>query len=117
VLDGCSGNDTLLGGQGDDTLFGGTGNDHVDGNLGNNLVFGGAGSDRFVLSVSDGTDSIADFVAAEDTLLLAGGLTIERIAIVPLTNATGISLVDAPGTFLAVLLGVDSETIGIDNFS
>lgn len=116
VLDGCSGSDTVFGGQGDDTLFGGTGNDDLDGNLGNNLVFGGAGSDRFILSVSDGTDSIADFVAAEDTLLLAGGLTIERIAIVPLTNATGISLVDSPGTFLAVLLGIDSETIGIENF-
>ncbi|MGB3557991.1 MAG: Ig-like domain-containing protein, partial [Geitlerinemataceae cyanobacterium] len=117
VLDGCSGSDTLFGGQGDDTLFGGQGNDYVDGNLGNNLVFGGAGGDRFVLSVGDGTDSIADFVAGEDTLLLTGGLTIERIAIVPLTNATGISLVDAPGTFLAVLLGVDSDTIGVDNFT
>lgn len=117
VLDGCSGNDTVLGGQGDDTLFGGTGNDEIDGNLGNNLVFGGAGSDRFVLSANDGTDSIADFVAGEDTLFLGGGLTIERIAIVPLTNATGISLVDSPGTFLAVLLGVDSETIGVNNFT
>lgn len=117
VLDGCSGNDTLFGGLGDDTLFGGQGNDDVDGNLGNNLVFGGSGGDRFVLSLNDGTDVIADFVAGEDTLLLAGGVTLERIAIVPLTNATGISLVDAPGTFLAVLLGVNSETIGVENFS
>jgi VCBS repeat-containing protein len=117
VLDGCSGSDTVFGGLGDDTLFGGTGNDYVDGNMGNNLVFGGAGSDRFALSLSDGTDSIADFVAGEDTLLLTGGLTIEDIAIVPLTNATGLSLVNSQGTFLAVLLGVNSETIGLDNFS
>jgi hypothetical protein len=61
TLYGGNGNDFLGGGQGNDDLFGGDGNDTLKGAKGNDKLKGGAGADIFVLSTTDGTDSIEDF--------------------------------------------------------
>ncbi|HEX2650104.1 MAG TPA: VCBS domain-containing protein [Burkholderiales bacterium] len=76
ALTGSQGSDLLVGGAGNDTLKGLNSNDVLVGGAGDDLLEGGSGSDRFVfLSASDGTDTITDFVAANDTLDLQDALT------------------------------------------
>ena len=83
TLKGNSGNDTLFGQDGNDLLFGdenndeiqgGAGNDTLVGGSGNDTLFGQAGSDRFLFEVSNGVDTIGDFVVAEDKIELAAEL-------------------------------------------
>lgn len=68
------GDDWLAGGLGNDTLNGALGNDTIEGNGGDDLLIGGGGADLFVFTAPSGTDTIADFNAAEgDRLQLAAG--------------------------------------------
>lgn len=63
-LEGYLGDDILDGGDGDDTLYGGAGSD---------VLIGGAGSDRFLFNkLPDiaGVDTIADFSAQQDKIVL-----------------------------------------------
>jgi Ca2+-binding RTX toxin-like protein len=72
---GNVGNDTMVGGDGADTVDGEAGNDLVNGGLGNDVVTGGPGPDRFAFNTAikpkgSNIDTIADFSAADDTILL-----------------------------------------------
>jgi Ca2+-binding RTX toxin-like protein len=58
IVDGGSGNDTLIGGSGNETFFGGSGNDFVDGNGGSDTAFLGDGNDTFVWDPGDGSDTV-----------------------------------------------------------
>jgi Ca2+-binding RTX toxin-like protein len=59
----------LDGGTGDDTLIGGSGNDTLIGGFGNDVLTGSTGVDFFVLNnPNTGVDSITDFSAVDDTL-------------------------------------------------
>jgi Ca2+-binding RTX toxin-like protein len=59
---GNGGNDRLLGNEGNDTLIGGGGNDNLTGNT---------GVDSFVYqAITDARDTITDFTAIEDVLVL-----------------------------------------------
>ncbi|WP_242053379.1 hypothetical protein [Nostoc parmelioides] len=69
----------MLGGNGNDTLNGDAGNDLLVGGAGNDRLFGGAGADTFGFgtdnpfnSVDFGIDTIADFAAEVDTIMLDG---------------------------------------------
>ena len=89
VFFGLAGNDRLEGGLGDDRLAGGTGRD---------VLTGGAGADEFVFSEwgSANYDTVTDFNAVDDSILLSGaamghaigGLTAAEFAF-STTNATG----------------------------
>ncbi|WP_373872811.1 hypothetical protein [Microseira wollei] len=70
------GNDLLFGNLGidNDALNRGNGNDTLAGDLGNDTLTGGGGSDRFVLSLSGGTETIVGFEDGQDLIALAGGL-------------------------------------------
>ena len=65
---------TIVGNVGANVLAGGSGNDIVAGGLGNDILTGGAGADQFLfdtkLSKKANVDTIADFSAADDTILL-----------------------------------------------
>ena len=90
TLSGANGNDYLDGGSGNDfltgdyynpltgysdTLIGGTGNDTLLGGVGSDLLTGGAGQDNFRFDfTSEGIDTITDFVVADDTIGIYGGL-------------------------------------------
>lgn len=82
-LDGYRGNDVLIGGAGWDTLLGGDGDDSLDGGLGVDVLFGGLGNDTLTgdsgndffvfnttLNAATNIDTIADFVATDDTIRL-----------------------------------------------
>ncbi|MGF1566683.1 MAG: calcium-binding protein [Nodosilinea sp.] len=82
ILSGLDGNDTLTGGRfGNDILVGGNGDDILTGRGGNDRLLGGAGADRFrFFAPNEGVDTIADFVAKDDSIRVSatgfgGGLT------------------------------------------
>lgn len=77
-LFGGDGNDLLSGGLGDDLLNGGRGNDRLSGNFGNDTLTGGAGRDIFAFGFLAGNDTITDFNAAVDTILLESGINLLR---------------------------------------
>jgi len=72
ILNGGLGIDIMSGGAGNDTLNGGAGNDHLAGGAGNDVLTGGAGADEFAFDFTpgtkEGTDTIRDFVKAQDIL-------------------------------------------------
>jgi len=61
TLYGEGGNDILVGGNGRDSIFGGAGNDTLTGN---------AGGDYFVFQGAWGTDTVTDFAAGSDILIV-----------------------------------------------
>jgi len=121
-----AGDNRLSGGAGDDDffagsnnrLFGGDGSDRaffVEG--GNNTVTGGADADQFWLAngaLPDAANIITDFVAGEDVLGIAGvGLEFSDLVIGSSEDNTVIATSDQE---LAVLLGVQPDTISANNF-
>lgn len=115
-LDGNSGNDTLFanqsnrafGGNGDDTLFAGTGD---------NTLTGGDGKDQFWIIAAEtpvAANTITDFQADVDVIGLGGNVAFVDLAIAQTGSDTTINLKD--GTPLAILKGVDADTISINNF-
>ena len=75
-LNGNLGNDTLYGGQGNDLLSGDSGDDVLMGNMGDDTLAGGEGADTFVFTFDGGNDTVADFQAGTDRLILDNGLEI-----------------------------------------
>ena len=79
------GDDSLTGGEGDDFLVGGAGNDTLSGGAGVDSLLGGGGADSFVFATALGeVDTIVDFSAADDMILLDsaafGGLAAGALA-------------------------------------
>lgn len=72
---GSSRRDFLAGNAGANRLVGGDGDDLLYGREGNDTLTGGAGADSFIFaSAGDGSDTIRDFAAAtDDIVLLLGG--------------------------------------------
>src|SRR6185503_18307881 len=78
VVDGGTGNDTILGGNGADFLFGGEGNDFIDGNQGADTALMGAGDDTFQWDPGDGSD-VVEGQEGFDTLLFNGANIAEQM--------------------------------------
>jgi serralysin len=119
VINGQGGNDTLFGLGGNDVLRGDAGNDTLIGGVGNDIVTGGSGSDTFVLAIGAGTDTVTDFVSAQDFIGLTGGLTVADLSVSLGTGSnasnTIISLANGTQT-LAVLQGVQINNISDISF-
>jgi RTX calcium-binding nonapeptide repeat (4 copies)/PAP2 superfamily len=131
---GDSGNDTMFGGPDDDIMWGGKGNDQMSGDSGNDTLYGGAGSDTmsggegndiFAIGKGNGgptvatADYITDFEKGKDKIQL-NGLTFNDLNIQQGTDANSNSTViqdKLTGEYLAVLQGVNSNTVTPDNFT
>ena len=143
TLTGNATSNRLFGGRGNDVIDGGAGADLVDGGQGADVLAGGAGRDCFIVRAGDSAvDTINDFVAGTDCLVLTGldGVTTSFVqqgadTRVNLSNgqavllknvtATGISatsLLHIPDMTFAnfyqsIVLGSDSNDIGIASTS
>lgn len=69
-ISGGAGFDYLLGGTGYDTLRGSAGSDTLEGGRGNDLLIGGSSVDTFVFNEGDGRDTISDYQAGIDRLMI-----------------------------------------------
>lgn len=67
---GRKGRDVIDGGPGADVIFAGPGNDRVRGSAGSDTIALGFGADTFVFIEGDGHDTITDFNASRDRLLI-----------------------------------------------
>jgi len=132
---GDRGNDTIVGGDDDDILWGGKGSDLIAGNSGNDIIYGGAGSDTMtggtgddIFAIAKGSggqtvataDYIADFGNGNDKIRLLDSLAFEDLNIQQGTGANSNSTViqdKLTGEYLAVLAGVNSNTINRDQFT
>ena len=132
---GAQDNDTIVGGDDDDILWGGKGSDLIAGNSGNDIIYGGAGSDTMtggtgddIFAIAKGSggqtvataDYIADFGNGNDKIRLLDSLAFEDLNIQQGTGANSNSTViqdKLTGEYLAVLAGVNSNTINRDQFT
>ena len=106
MLHGLGGNDTLVGGNGSDTLDGGDGRDLLSGGNGADLLSGGGGGDAFLFGHNGGADTIVDFDAALDWIVL-GGIAVQshKTADVDRDGIVDTTIVFTGGSS-AILLGV-----------
>ena len=126
LIDAITGaNNRIYAGSGDDIVILGEGNrvfgDGGDDRIfvtsgGDNLITGGAGADQFWIAsaaISD-ANSITDFTS-EDVIGIAGlGIGFEDLTLVQQEDNTLISTGDRE---LAILTGVDSNSLSADNFA
>ncbi len=126
MIEGHSGNDTLIGGagnniiaggNGDDFLHGGAGDDRLDGGLGNDVLIGGAGKDRllggpghdiFQFDRSDDYDVIIDFQRGDAVRFVGDGFAPISIytgtdarLVMDLAHHQGTSAIDFAGLTMA----------------
>ncbi len=132
VIKGQRGDDVLIGGDGRDKLIGGGGDDILV--AGDGFRFSGDGSDADILRGNGGRDLfvlesdtfyfsapsgsppnaiIADFRNGEDFIGLAGGTSFADLTV---QGVGGDTRLIHNGELLAVLKGVDADTIARDDF-
>jgi glycerophosphoryl diester phosphodiesterase len=118
-LYGGDGKDTLFAGT-NDFLFGGDGNDTIFAGKGGNTLYGGAGADKFYLanaSLPSSTNTVSDFELGIDKMFILGIAGTTDFSKVTLTQQGGDTLVKAGGKDLAVLTGIQSNTLNSSSFS
>ena len=134
-LEGGDGDDTLMGGGGEDILIGGADNDLLNGGSRADLLRGGDGDDTLIggggfnddLQGENGNDTfviqrgltnrvfILDYIDGTDVLGLSDGLTFDDLTLI---NNGGNTVIreNTTNNVLAVLLGIDFNTINSDDF-
>jgi arylsulfatase A-like enzyme len=91
--------------NGDELIYGGIGDNRLEGNSGATIFVGGKGKDTFVLSPTDGLDTIIGFNRSEgDRIELDNGLSFGQLTLTPSGSDTQIS---ANGKLLAVAQGTN----------
>ena len=102
--------DRILAGAGDDAIFATSGGD--------NIITGGAGADQFWIAsaeLPDSANTITDFASNEDVIGIAGlGIGFDDVSI---TNLEGDALISANNSDLAVLQGVEADSLTVDDFA
>ena len=103
MLSGMDGAETLIsGGAGNDTIVGGKGDDAG--------LTGGPGADMFVIAKGDGSDTIADFNAAQGDKLVLVGFTAEE------RNSRDTQFDSSDSTFTIAGTGQTVTLTGVTNF-
>jgi hypothetical protein len=119
VINGQGGNDFIAGLGGDDLLRGGTGDDTLDGGRGRNTLVGNAGADRFILRIGN-IQIVNDFKFGEGDRLELDGLGFDQVRA---SQGSGGNINNTlirstrNNELLAVLNGVDSDTVTRDAFT
>jgi Ca2+-binding RTX toxin-like protein len=105
IVDGGTGNDTILGGNGNDTLRGSDGNDFIDGNQGTDTAFMGDGDDVFQWDPGDGSD-IVEGQTGSDRMVFNGADIAEQVTVS--ANGGRVKFVRNVGTITMDLDDVES---------
>jgi len=122
TITGTDSNDWIHAGSGQDQINSGAGNDAVRAGSGSDQITLGAGADVLVISsdqLDGATDTVTDFNAAEDRLLLEDGIQIEQLSAVEVRLfMTGAS--DQEQRELTLRLqgvGADLANLNVEHFS
>jgi Ca2+-binding RTX toxin-like protein len=102
----------LLGGAGDDFLVSGVGMDDLWGGVGNDVMTGGAGVDWFVFEPGSGIDTITDFTAGEDQIMVMANMN--GVGDPTLSQNQDGTVVDFGGGNAVILAGVDVASLPTD---
>ena len=101
--------DRAIGAEGDDSFFVTNG--------GNNIITGGAGTDRFWIAnaqIPQSANTITDFTIGEDIIGIAGlGIAFADLNLIQNEANT---LISADGNNLAILSGVETDSLSANNF-
>ena len=114
ILNGEDGDDRLHGDGGHDTLSGGNGRDTLSGGEGDDILVGGHGDDVFVLSSTQGKDTILDFVDGSDRFELAGDLSFDDLIITANESSLGISILDSTNHDAVLAIAENVHVANID---
>ncbi|MGF1672777.1 MAG: alkaline phosphatase [Rivularia sp. (in: cyanobacteria)] len=113
------GNDTILALGTDNRLFGGPGDDVLFAGPGGNILTGGEGSDQFWLvydGLPESANIVTDFQLGEDVLGIAGLSGIRSLGDINMAQMGDDTLISIRDTDVAVLSGVQANTLASDNF-
>ena len=124
---GSEGNNRIYAGSGDDTLIleygdrflGGEGSDRFFVTSGGeNIITGGTGADQFWIvsgEIPDAVNIITDFTSGEDVIGIAGlGISFDDLSI---SQQGDDALITASGSDLAILQGIEANTLVADDFT
>ena len=120
------GSNRIYGGSGSDDFFFGS-NDRLFGDEGSdrffvlngesNIITGGEGEDQFWIAtaeIPDAANIITDFTNGEDVVGIGGlGISFDELSI---TAIEGDALISTGDSDLAILQGVDADSLSADNF-
>ena len=130
ILDASQGKggNRLYGGAGNDKLFAGI-NDFLSGDEGNDILFAGkggnnlygsAGADKFYLAyngIPTSVNTVSDFEVGIDSLVILGISGANDFSKVTLTQKGSDTLITAGGKDLALLSGIQSNTLTSNSFT
>jgi Ca2+-binding RTX toxin-like protein len=117
-LYGGDGNDKLFAGV-NDFLYGGEGGDQLFAGKGGSTLYGGGGSDKFYVangSLPTTTNTISDFELGLDTMIILGVSGTTDFSKLTLTQQGADTLIKAGTNNLAVISGIQSNTLTASNF-
>ncbi|SDD70277.1 S8 family serine peptidase [Kordiimonas lacus] len=115
MLSGGGGNDLIFNGAGSDTATGGDGDDTLWGGGGDDLLTGGTGADIFAFTSTNGSDTVTDFDAAEDILLLDGSGFADLAALKAATTEDGAGVTISFGDTVIILSGISLDDLTAAN--
>lgn len=118
-LFGGKGNDILRGQEGDDYLVGGRGQDLLYGGSGNNTLTGGNSQDQFWIvtgAIPDAASTVVDFQLGKDAIGIANLSGVTSFDDLTFTNSEAGTLISAIGQELAILKGIQSNSLDSSSF-
>ena len=86
------------------------------GGLGSDTLVGGSGRNGFILADGAGIDTIFNFTAGVDSLVLVGGLDFNQLSITENNGSSAIGLANS-AQILAVVAGVLPTQLSASSFS
>ncbi|CZF79823.1 Bifunctional hemolysin/adenylate cyclase precursor [Grimontia celer] len=115
-LEGNYGDDILDGGTGQDRLNGGIGDDFLNGGAGRDTLTGGLGADKFFFDSNSGSDTVTDFNASHDILVIDSSLATSLAELNIKQSGTNTLISNSDESVFIKLEEFDADSIHTDLF-